>query len=155
VVASGHQGQHGGGERGHAGRSDHSRLGVLQLRNHRRDLRMVRIAVAGIEVVAPPVDGGLRELLRVLGPKRRGLIDGRCHGAAGMYGAIGVDGYRADAVRHGSPSRGSSAVTPRALARPALRQKYFPAIWQQVAPALRHIVVVGRAPEQYNCSHYG
>jgi hypothetical protein len=101
VVAGRYQGQHGGGERGHSGRGDHRRLGVLQFRDHGRDLRVVRVAVAGVEIMAPPVDGDLRELLRVLGPERRRLVDGPCHCAAGMDVAIGVNGNRATS-RHGS-----------------------------------------------------
>jgi hypothetical protein len=53
VVTGGHQGQHGGGERGHPGRGDHGRLGVLQLRDDGRDLGVVRVAEAGVEVLAP------------------------------------------------------------------------------------------------------
>ena len=37
------------------------------LGDYRRDLGVVRVAVAGVEVVAPRLDGDLRELLRVLG----------------------------------------------------------------------------------------
>jgi Lrp/AsnC family transcriptional regulator, leucine-responsive regulatory protein len=44
---------------------------VLQFRDHGRDLRVVGIAVTGVELPAPPVDGGLRELLPILGPERR------------------------------------------------------------------------------------
>jgi hypothetical protein len=114
VVTGGHQGQHGGGECGHPGCGDHRCLGVLQFRDHCRDLRVIGVAVAGVETLAPPVDGGLRELLRILGPERRRLVDGRCHGTAGMDVAIGVNGNRADAARHGSPPRGPSGVTPQA-----------------------------------------
>src|SRR6202041_300597 len=90
------------------------RLGVLQFRDHCRDLRVVGVAEAGVETVAPPVDGGLRELLRILGPERRRLVDGRCHGMAGMDVAIGVNGHCADAARHGSPPRWTICVTPQA-----------------------------------------
>ena len=103
VVTGGHQGQHGCGERGHPGRGDHGRLGVLQFGDDGGDLCVVRVAEAGVEVLAPRVDGGLREHLRVLGRERRRLVDGRCHGTAGMDFAIGVNGDGALA-RHGRPS---------------------------------------------------
>ena len=116
VVTRGHQGQHGRGQGGHPGRRDHRRLGVLELRDHGGDLRVVRVAVAGVEVLAPWLDRRLRERLRVLGPEGGRLVDRPRDRPAGMDVPVGVNDHRADA-RHGSPSRAAGLCCPRVLDR--------------------------------------
>jgi hypothetical protein len=148
VVTGGHQGQYGGGERGHPGCGDHRRLGVLQFRDHRSDLRVVGVAEAGVETLAPPVDGGLRELLRILGPERRRLVDGWCHGTAGMNVAIGMNGNRTDAARHASPPRWAIWSDTRSLAGRHAGANRSRQLWQQVAARPGHLIVVGTASGQ-------
>lgn len=59
VITRGHQGEHGGGQRGHSGCGEHDRLGVLQFRDGRCDLCVVATA---------------RQLWRHVTPRSRHII---------------------------------------------------------------------------------